>query len=105
MPKLTVIVPCKNEEANIRDCLESVKWADEIFVVDSTGGTIRQLTSGGGSNEYPTWAPDGRHLAFQSNRTGSWQIYTMLLEGSEPRRITHSGNNTSPSWSGYFRRD
>jgi glycosyltransferase involved in cell wall biosynthesis len=32
---LTVIIPTLNEEANIRACLESVKWADEIFVVDS----------------------------------------------------------------------
>lgn len=42
MPKLTVIIPCKNEELNIRACLESVKWADEIFVVDS-GSTDRTL--------------------------------------------------------------
>ncbi len=32
---ITVIVPTFNEEKNIRDCLESVKWADDIFVVDS----------------------------------------------------------------------
>ncbi len=42
MPKLTVIIPCKNEERNIRDCLETVKWADEIFVVDS-GSTDRTM--------------------------------------------------------------
>jgi glycosyltransferase involved in cell wall biosynthesis len=42
MPKLTVIVPCKNEERNIRDCLASVKWADEILVVDS-GSTDRTM--------------------------------------------------------------
>lgn len=33
--KLTVIVPTYNEEQNIAACLETVKWADEIFVVDS----------------------------------------------------------------------
>jgi len=33
--KITVIVPTFNEEHNIRQCLESVKWADEVFVVDS----------------------------------------------------------------------
>jgi glycosyltransferase involved in cell wall biosynthesis len=33
--KLTVIVPTYNEEQNIEQCLESIKWADEIFVVDS----------------------------------------------------------------------
>jgi glycosyltransferase involved in cell wall biosynthesis len=33
--KLSVIIPCYNEEKNIRECLESVAWADEILVVDS----------------------------------------------------------------------
>jgi len=32
---ISVIVPTRNEERNIRQCLESVKWVDEIFVVDS----------------------------------------------------------------------
>lgn len=35
MKSLTVIVLSKNEEHNIRDCLVSAKWADEIIVVDS----------------------------------------------------------------------
>lgn len=35
MAKLSVIIITKNEEENIRDCLESVKWADEIIIVDS----------------------------------------------------------------------
>ena len=34
-PRLTVIVPTFNEEATIRDCLQSVRFADEILVVDS----------------------------------------------------------------------
>lgn len=42
MLKLTVIVTCENEEKDIRTCLESVKWADEIMVVDS-GSTDRTL--------------------------------------------------------------
>ena len=39
---LSVIVPTHNEEANLRDCLESVRFADEILVVDSfsTDGTL-----------------------------------------------------------------
>jgi glycosyltransferase involved in cell wall biosynthesis len=39
-PRLSVTVICMNEERNIRECLESVKWADEIVVVDS-GSTDR----------------------------------------------------------------
>lgn len=77
----------------------------DIFVADVASGAIRQITSGSGSNESPSWAPDGRHLVFQSNRTGSWQIYIMLLEGSEARRITDQGVHKSPAWSAYFRRE
>lgn len=33
--KISVFIPVKNEEENIADCLESVRWADEVFVVDS----------------------------------------------------------------------
>ena len=33
--KITVIIPTFNEERNLRDCLASVEWADEVFVVDS----------------------------------------------------------------------
>ena len=33
--KLSVLIPTNNEEDNIRDCIESVKWADEILIVDS----------------------------------------------------------------------
>ncbi|NMB81399.1 MAG: glycosyltransferase family 2 protein [Ignavibacteria bacterium] len=35
MEKLSVVIIAGNEEKNIRDCLESVKWADEIIVIDS----------------------------------------------------------------------
>ncbi|MCX7934277.1 MAG: glycosyltransferase family 2 protein [Planctomycetota bacterium] len=42
MPKLSAIIPCKNEEKNIRACLETVRWADEIMVVDS-GSSDRTL--------------------------------------------------------------
>ncbi|MBN1571224.1 MAG: PD40 domain-containing protein [Acidobacteria bacterium] len=76
----------------------------DLFMADVAGGSIRQLTSGAGSNESPSWAPDGRHLAFQSNRNGGTHVYIMLLGDSNPRKITAQGSNTSPAWSGYFRR-
>ena len=39
---LSVVIITKNEQANIKDCLESVKWADEIVIVDdnSSDNTI-----------------------------------------------------------------
>ncbi|MDR0309989.1 MAG: hypothetical protein LBJ21_00220 [Acidobacteriota bacterium] len=80
----------------------------DIFVADSASGIIRQITSGNSSNESPSWAPDSRHLAFQSNRSGSWQIYIMRLDGIDSkdgkgvRQITTQGINRSPAWSGYY---
>ncbi len=41
--KVSVFIPVKNEEENIADCLESVAWADEVFVVDS-GSTDKTVT-------------------------------------------------------------
>ncbi len=47
--KVSALVPVKNEEANITACLESLRWADEIFVVDSqsTDNTIRLAEAAG----------------------------------------------------------
>ena len=43
MEKISVVIITKDEERNIRDCLESIKWADEIVVVDN-GSTDRTLS-------------------------------------------------------------
>lgn len=78
----------------------------DIFLAEvGTGKITNQLTMGNGSSESPSWAPDGRHLIFQSNRTGSNQLYIMLLDGTELRMITKQGNNGTPAWSGYFRKE
>lgn len=71
----------------------------DIYVMDIASHQLLQLTRNAGRNERPSWAPDGRHLVFQSDRTGNWQIWTMLADGSGVRQLTHGGKNFSPSWS------
>ena len=68
-------------------------------MIDIATGHIVQLTHNAGRNEHPTWAPDGRHLVFQSDRTGTDQIWTMMADGTGLRQLTHSGKNFSPNWS------
>jgi len=79
----------------------------DIYIAQVGTGQIRQLTSDAGSNECPSWAPDGRHLAFQSNRTGTDQIFIMLADTINPelRMVTSQGTNTCPAWGGYVRRN
>lgn len=73
--------------------------AHDIWVVSVDGSNPRRLTSGG-DNQGSTWAPSGRHLAFQSNRSGRWQIYSMLSDGTMQAPITTGvAEATSPSWS------
>jgi TolB protein len=69
-----------------------------IFVMEVASRQYTQLTKAAGKNENPAWAPDGVHIAFSSNRGGSYQIWTMLADGSQPRQLTTQGNNSSPAW-------
>jgi TolB protein len=70
----------------------------DIYVVDMASNVVTRLTQNEGSNENPCWSPDSRHIAFASNRTGRYQIWSMLFNGTKLRQLTRDGNNTSPSW-------
>ena len=70
----------------------------DIVVYNFQTKQVRQLTTGRGSNESPSWSPNGLHLTFTSTRTGSSQVYTMNRDGSNQRRLTSVGNNTTPKW-------
>jgi TolB protein len=56
------------------------------------------ITDQEGLNESPSWAPNGRHLAFTSTRTGEAQIFTVNRDGSNVRQLTFEGSHTMPNW-------
>ena len=71
----------------------------DIRIYDLATQERRQLTSGQGSNESPAYAPNGRHVAFMSTRTGKKQIFVMGRDGVGLKQITTAGNNYTPDWS------
>jgi TolB protein len=71
----------------------------DIYVMDVISKQLVELTRDAGRNERPSWAPDGRHIVFESTRNGQRQIWSMLADGSEPRQLTYQGQNESPNWS------
>lgn len=49
---------------------------------------------------YPDISPDGEHVVFQSNRSGTWQLWLVKTDGTGLKRLTHSGaNDVTPVWS------
>jgi TolB protein len=71
----------------------------QIMVYDFGTGASKPISDGTGSNESPAFAPNGRHIAFVSDRTGRQQIYTMHRDGTGLRQITRTGTNKYPNWS------
>ena len=71
----------------------------DIKVHELTTGMTRQLTFGEGTNESPSYSPNGRHIAFTSTRSGNVQVFTIGRDGNDLRQITRGGNNQTPDWS------
>ena len=59
-----------------------------------------QLTSSPGLDQYAAWSPDGKKIAFQSNRDKNWEIYVIDADGTRKRRLTnHRASDNTPAWS------
>lgn len=60
----------------------------DIFSIPADGGEARQLTSGMAWDMQPRFSPDGKQIAFTSDRAGGDNIWIMNADGSKPRQIT-----------------
>ena len=71
----------------------------DIHVIDIASKNYIQLTHEAGSNDYPSWAPDNRHIVFERTIGRHSQIWSMLADGTEQHQLTHAGDNFMPNWS------
>jgi tricorn protease len=74
-------------------------WGGDIWTVPTVGGVARQLTRHAARDREPKFSPDGKQIAFVSEREGSAQVYVMPAEGGEPRPVTfHTAGHSLQGW-------
>src|SRR5512135_21482 len=62
--------------------------ASNLWVIDTKGERLRQLTEGTWRDSAPAWSPDGRRIAFLSDRSGSTQVHVMWADTRETAQLT-----------------
>ena len=70
----------------------------DLWRLDPNTGRRQQLTSEPGDDGMPSISPDGRSIAFVSDRQGGSRIWVMHIDGAEPRAISSGPTDVLPVW-------
>lgn len=71
-----------------------------LFTINPDGTGLSTVIDDGAYNDRASWSPDGKQLTFQSDETGTYEIYAINADGTGARQLTDAGRNyITPSWS------
>ncbi|HSR50189.1 MAG TPA: amidohydrolase family protein [Acidobacteriota bacterium] len=72
----------------------------DLYSVPIEGGTAQRLTEGMGFDSQPRYSPDGKWIAFISDRDGAENLWVAQADGSDPRQLSKEKSNSiiSPAW-------
>src|SRR6478752_6108499 len=75
-------------------------YLGDIWVANEDGSNPQRLTVHRARDIYPRFSPDGKWIAFSSNRYGNYDVFVMPAGGGAPKRLTwHTGNDEVVGWS------
>jgi tricorn protease len=63
-------------------------YLGDIWTVEAIGGVARPVTMHEAHDYFPFFSPDGRSIAFSSNRYGSYDLFIVPVAGGKPKRLT-----------------
>lgn len=72
-------------------------YRGDLYLVPAGGGIASPLTVHQAYDYAPVWSPDGRQIAFASNRHGNFDVFLISLNGGDPKRLTTHSANEIPS--------
>jgi TolB protein len=73
--------------------------AFDIFTVNVENGKVTRLTQDQGNNQEPSFAPNGRLIMFQSDRSGAWHLHVMTPDGNTQLALPdQKGEYGTPNW-------
>ncbi len=86
--------------ANIHCTPACGRTIQELWIADPQGGWARQLLTTSSLCQQPDWSPDGKKIAFSSDKSGNFDIWILSLKEWNLEQITtHDSMDTSPAWS------
>jgi tricorn protease len=74
-------------------------YLGDIWIANENGSGVTRLTDHKARDIYPRFSPDGRWIAFSSNRQGNYDVYVIAAAGGKPRQLTfHSADDNVVGW-------
>ncbi|HKA21639.1 MAG TPA: S41 family peptidase [Blastocatellia bacterium] len=71
----------------------------DIWTADEDGKNIKRITANKARDVYPRFSPDGKWIAFSSDRNGNFDVFIIPSEGGNPKQLTfHSADDTVLGW-------
>src|SRR6185436_7895073 len=75
-------------------------YLGDIWTANDDGSNVHRLTDNLAREVYPRFSPDGKFIAFASNRYGNYDVFVIPVAGGTAKRLTyHTGNDEVVGWS------